>query len=83
MIDSYFRGDYEQARKIHYQCLPFFKGIFAAPNPTCIKYALSKKGLCQETLRLPLAPLADAEKTKLEAIMKNSPIDTIKTTLVI
>jgi 4-hydroxy-tetrahydrodipicolinate synthase len=83
MIDSYFKGDYDQARKIHYECLPFFKGIFAAPNPTCIKYALSKAGLCQETLRLPLVPLASAEKTKLEAIMKTTPIDTPKTAMVV
>ncbi len=83
MLNSFFKGDYDQARKIHYECLPFFKGIFAAPNPTCIKYALSKMGLCQEILRLPLIPLTDAEKSKLEAIMKNTPIDTPKTALVV
>jgi 4-hydroxy-tetrahydrodipicolinate synthase len=83
MIDSYFKGDIDKARKIHYECLPFFKGIFAAPSPTCIKYALSKVGLCQETLRLPLAPLADSEKIKLEAIMKATPLDTPKTAMVV
>jgi len=83
MLDHYFKGDFDQARKIHYEYLPFFKGIFAAPNPTCIKYALAKVGLCQETLRLPLVPLASAEKAKLEAIMKSITIDTPKTALVV
>lgn len=83
MLDHHFKGDYDQARKIQYEYLPFFKGIFAAPNPTCIKYALSKVGLCQETLRLPLVPLTSTEKTKLESIMKSINIDSPKSALVV
>ncbi len=83
MIECFFKGDYEQARKIHYQCLPLFKGLFAAPNPTCVKYALSKIGLCKATLRLPLVPLAADEQKKLEAIMAKSPIDVPETALTV
>ena len=83
MIECFFKGDYEKAREIHYQCLPLFKGLFAAPNPTCVKYALSKVGLCKATLRLPLVPLAADEQKKLEAIMANSPIDVPETALTV
>jgi len=77
LIESFFKGDYDEARKIHYECLPLFKGLFAAPNPTCVKYALSKIGLCKATLRLPLVPLPLEEQKKLEAIMAKSPIDVL------
>jgi 4-hydroxy-tetrahydrodipicolinate synthase len=75
MIECYFQGKYDEARKIHYQCLPLFKGLFAAPSPTCLKYALERTGLCKGVLRLPLIPLNADEKKKLEAIMDKSPID--------
>ncbi len=81
MINAFFKGDYEQARKIHYECLPFFKGLFAAPSPTCLKYALSKTGLCNNVLRMPLIPLSATEQAKLDAIMASSPIDQPQTAL--
>lgn len=75
MIDSFFKGDYDEARKTHYQCLPLAKGLFIAPNPTCVKYALSKMGICKATLRLPLVPLTIDEQKKIDAIMAKSPIE--------
>ena len=75
MIESYFKGDFDTARKIHYECLPLFKGLFAAPSPTCLKYGLEKVGLCKGVLRLPLIPLNTEERKKLDAIMDKSPID--------
>ncbi len=81
MIAHYFKGDFDQARKIHYQCLPLFKGLFAAPNPTCLKYGLSKVGLCKNVLRLPLIPLNATEQAKFDAIFNESPIDKAKAAL--
>jgi 4-hydroxy-tetrahydrodipicolinate synthase len=45
MIDAFFAGKLDEARALHYQMMPVFKGLFAAPNPTCVKYALSKANL--------------------------------------
>jgi 4-hydroxy-tetrahydrodipicolinate synthase len=70
MINAYFAGDRDKARKLHYQYLPLFKGIFMAPNPTCVKYALSKLGLCKPHLRLPLVPLADKQREAMDALLK-------------
>ena len=75
LLECFFKGDYDQARKIHYECLPLFKGIFAAPNPTCLKYALSTIGLCKNVLRAPLIPLNASEQAKLDGILKSSPVD--------
>jgi 4-hydroxy-tetrahydrodipicolinate synthase len=49
--------------------LPVFKGLFSAPNPVCVKYALSKLNLCRPNLRLPLVELADDQRKALDAVL--------------
>ncbi len=71
MQNAFFAGKPDQARAIHYQCMAMFKGLFTAPNPTCVKYALAKMGLCQPHLRLPLIPLDSAQKAALDEVLKN------------
>lgn len=70
MCDAYFDGKQDKARELHYKYLPIFKALFAAPNPTCVKYALSKIGLCKENLRLPLIPLDSQQKATLDKVLQ-------------
>lgn len=72
MIEAFFNGDLERARKLHYGYLPLFKGLFTAPNPTCVKYALSKQGLCKPNLRLPLVPLSAKAAEPLDKLLNQS-----------
>jgi 4-hydroxy-tetrahydrodipicolinate synthase len=72
MIDDFFAGRHDAAREKHYKYLPLFKGLFAAPNPTCVKYALSVLGLCSENLRLPLIPLSSAERQTMDRLLKEA-----------
>jgi len=72
LMAKFFSGDVDGPRAIHYKYLPLFKGLFTAPNPVCVKYALSKLGLCKEHVRLPLVPLTDEEKTALKQILKDT-----------
>lgn len=67
MIDMFFQGDHAKARVLHYDHLALFKGLFLAPNPACVKYVLSKMGLCEPHLRL---PLVGPEKNQLEILDK-------------
>ncbi|MBX9687993.1 MAG: 4-hydroxy-tetrahydrodipicolinate synthase [Candidatus Obscuribacterales bacterium] len=69
MIDAYIAGKNDEARAIHYLYLPLFKNLFIAPNPTCVKYALSKMGLCKEQLRLPLVPLSEPQKGLIDELI--------------
>lgn len=69
MTDAFFAGKLDRAREIHYKYLPLWKGLFAAPNPTCVKYALSKMGLCKENLRLPLIPLDSEQKAAIDKLL--------------
>lgn len=72
IMAKFFSGDVDGPRTLHYKYLPLFKGLFAAPNPVCVKYALSKLGLCKEHVRLPLVPLNEDEKSTLKQILKDT-----------
>jgi 4-hydroxy-tetrahydrodipicolinate synthase len=74
MMDHFFGGDLDEARKSHYDLLPLFKGLFAAPNPTCTKYALSRLGICSEQLRLPLIPLEAAQRAAMDNVLRQCDI---------
>lgn len=69
MIEHFFAGRLDQARAMHYQLLPIFKGLFTAPNPVCVKYALSKLNLCRPNLRAPLVELADEQRKVLDRLL--------------
>lgn len=69
MIESFFAGKIDDARALHYLYLPLFKGLFIAPNPSCVKYAISKMGFCKENLRLPLVPLNQMQKNAIDELL--------------
>jgi 4-hydroxy-tetrahydrodipicolinate synthase len=70
MMQSYFAGDVQTAAKLHARYLPLFEGLFMAPNPVPVKYALSLKGLCEPHVRLPLVELDEEQKEKVKALVE-------------
>jgi 4-hydroxy-tetrahydrodipicolinate synthase len=62
MVQAALSGDFEQARKIHYRLLPFFRAAFVDGNPTSIKYAMNLKGLHAGGVRLPLVEVHEEAK---------------------
>jgi 4-hydroxy-tetrahydrodipicolinate synthase len=73
MINAALAGEVEKARSIHYELLPFFRGLFFETNPIPIKYAMHLKGMIEESYRLPLCPMSDDNKGKLAEVIKNLP----------
>lgn len=58
------KGDFEEARKLHYQLQPLFKGAFIETNPIPIKTLMHFSGLPSGPCRLPLSlPLPENEKS--------------------
>ncbi len=76
-IECYFRGEINEARRIYSGNLALFKALFASPNPTCIKYALFKLGLCKPYLRLPLIELTAGQRASFDQIFANQLIDKV------
>lgn len=75
MQNAFFEGKLNIARELHYKLLPMFKGLFAAPNPTCVKYVLAKLGICGESLRLPLVPLSAAQREAMDKLAAQYKLD--------
>ncbi len=64
------RGDWNEARRLHYRLLPLMRALFLETNPIPIKAAMAMTGYCREDIRLPLLPMTDAARGKLRAVMQ-------------
>jgi 4-hydroxy-tetrahydrodipicolinate synthase len=71
MVRLCLGGDFDTARKLHYNLMDVTDALFADGNPGGIKYALSVLKKCEPYVRLPLGEPNDAVKEKLNALMKN------------
>jgi len=69
LANTALKGDFAEARKMHYKLLPFFKAAFVDGNPTSIKYAMSVKGMCPATVRLPLVEVTDSAKEVIKGAL--------------
>ena len=61
---------FDKARKAHYKMLPGIDLLFAEGNPAGVKATLKQMGLCENVLRLPLAPVSEATFKKIGAYLK-------------
>ncbi len=71
MFDAFFGGKMEEALKLHYKMEPLHSAMFIETNPIPVKTALALMGKIGEEFRLPLCPMADANKDKLKKAMKD------------
>jgi 4-hydroxy-tetrahydrodipicolinate synthase len=71
MIKNYLEGNYQKAKKIHFELLPLFKVLFITTNPIPIKYALSLTGFDVGGCRLPLVEPDEKEKEEIKKVLKN------------
>ncbi|GHV95893.1 4-hydroxy-tetrahydrodipicolinate synthase [Spirochaetia bacterium] len=63
-------GKFEEARKLHYELLPFVKAAFVETNPIPIKQAVTWAGLPGGPTRLPLGKLSSASEAVLKTAME-------------
>ena len=67
----FFEGDLAGARKLQLDLLPFVNALFSEVNPIPVKAAMAKMGFGENSLRLPLTPMEEANEKKLFAIMES------------
>jgi len=70
MVRAFMRGDVKQASQLHAKSYPLFKDLFIETNPIPVKAALAIMGLITEEYRLPLVPMATANRAKLAKTLK-------------
>lgn len=66
MVHSAIRGDFEAARKAHYTLFDVTKMFFEQGNPGGVKAALAHMQLMDEYMRLPLFPVSDELRKRIE-----------------
>jgi len=71
LFDTFFSGKREEALKLHYKLEPLHGPMFIETNPIPVKTALALMGKIVEEFRLPLCPMADANKEKLRKALKD------------
>ena len=70
MIRNYKTGQTVAACNMHKILYPLFKKLFTSPNPIPIKALLSRLGLIENSLRLPLVELDEQARLELEDCLK-------------
>jgi 4-hydroxy-tetrahydrodipicolinate synthase len=59
-------GQTKRASEIHLRLLALHRQLFCEPSPAPTKWALSRLGLCNAAVRLPIVPLSPAGQARVE-----------------
>jgi len=70
LVRAGLAGDIARARELHYRLLALFDLLFCETNPIPVKTAVAMQGRCEASLRLPLTPMTDANRERLQVVMK-------------
>ncbi|EIT85133.1 dihydrodipicolinate synthase [Fictibacillus macauensis ZFHKF-1] len=73
MIAHFESGQVKEAAALHRKLLPVMDELFKAPSPAPVKTALQLRGLDVGSVRLPLLPLNQEQRTALSTVL-----DTLK-----
>jgi 4-hydroxy-tetrahydrodipicolinate synthase len=63
------KGDWKTAREIQERLMPLHDALFCETSPGPVKYAASRLGICSAETRLPLVPIAEESKKKVDAAL--------------
>ena len=67
MVHASMAGQLDLAKAAHYDLFNVTKMFFEEGNPGGVKVALAARGLMQETMRMPLYPVSEALRTRIQA----------------
>ncbi|MFT0812854.1 4-hydroxy-tetrahydrodipicolinate synthase [Synechococcus sp. OH20] len=70
LIQSYAKGQHDQALAHHLRLFPLFKVLFVETNPVPVKAALEMQGWRVGRARLPLAPLQPSSRQVLRQVLE-------------
>lgn len=71
MTRACLRGDWKKGRSLHFKLLHLMNANFVETNPIPVKAALAMMGMIEEVYRLPLVPISNHGRQKLQKAMKD------------
>jgi len=72
LVQSYLDGDYRASLKMQLDGLDLVHALFCEVNPIPVKAALAMMGMIEENYRMPLYPMADANRARLADAMRGA-----------
>ncbi|MDX6748204.1 4-hydroxy-tetrahydrodipicolinate synthase [Geminicoccaceae bacterium 1502E] len=69
MQDAWAAGRPGEALEIHRRLAPLHRALFCETSPAPVKYALSRLGRCENSLRLPMVELTPAGRAQVDAAL--------------
>ncbi|MFH1563560.1 MAG: 4-hydroxy-tetrahydrodipicolinate synthase [Nitrospirota bacterium] len=69
LVREFNKGNFEEAKKLHYKIFPICEAMFIETNPVPVKEALSMMGMISPEVRLPLVPLRDTNREKVREVL--------------
>jgi 4-hydroxy-tetrahydrodipicolinate synthase len=70
MVNAALVNKFDKARDIHYKLLDGIRLLFVEGNPAGVKSVLTKAGICENNLRLPLVPVSSDTSKKIQEYLK-------------
>lgn len=70
LVRAWRAGDPGRARDVYYHLRPIFDVLFSETNPIPVKTALALRGMVGDELRLPLTPMSQPARERLQVVMK-------------
>jgi 4-hydroxy-tetrahydrodipicolinate synthase len=70
LVQTFLDGRAAEAEKLHRRLYPLFRDLFIEANPVPVKTAMARAGWMTADVRLPLVPLQESSRVKLEATLK-------------
>ena len=69
MVNLALQGHFDKAAAIHYKLFELMIALFEEGSPSGIKCALESIKIAQQNVRLPLVPVSDTLKKRIEGLM--------------
>jgi len=69
MVSQALQGHFDKAAAIHYKLFELMIALFEEGSPSGIKCALESIKIAQQNVRLPLVPVSDTLKKKIDGLM--------------
>ena len=70
ITDSFFLEKTRESLEYQVDILPLVRLLFKETSPAPIKYLMSRLGYCDEEMRLPMAPISNALREKIDLLLE-------------
>lgn len=70
MVRLCLKGDYENAKALHYKYIDIIASMFTEGSPSGVKAYLAEMRLCKNSFRQPVWPVSEKHQQKIKELMK-------------